>query len=277
MREAGELARQRHPRQIERAWHRRPEIHLVLSTDVSREVDPPAWGRVEVESQHLERYRHLHDPSVSNALRLHGPHRIPARIDLASFIRDLPVAACARQVRHEDISVGAIAKRIEQYLKVVLQILRKVLLPVVDDDAVGLTIVQIRADVEMLGVEQHADIRALGGRIASVWFALGETGRRTSGFPFRFVKAPVHDDSALDWIRGDGGSGRRPVRATLLGLHREGTAEKQKSKAWMHGRAVYPASASAATEYPTFDGAANACAEKVLQHTVPPTHGHVLA
>ena len=187
---------------------------------------PASDTRVRLNAR-LERNRHLDQPSVGNALRFHGPHRVPTRIHLASLVRHLPVGPCAREVRHEDVSVGAIAKRVEQYLKVVLLILGKILLEIIDDDSVGLSVVEIRADVEILAVEQHADIRALGGRLSCVWLALGEVRRRNGLLPFRLVKAAVHDDGAPYRMRDNGSGGPWTPRVTRLGAQPDGSAEQQ--------------------------------------------------
>ena len=102
------------------ARNRRPEIDFVLATNPAAEVDTPHAINAWFESQGLERNPNFGGPSGSIHPGYHKPHRVPARIHVAPFIRDLGVGFGTNRIHHEHETITAVGERIEDHFEAVL-------------------------------------------------------------------------------------------------------------------------------------------------------------
>src|SRR5207249_4411851 len=110
---------QRDPSEVERSWHRRPKGDLVLPPNSPAEVDAPSvpgW----IESERAKRNGDLSHPAVSPDLGPHRSHRVPAQVDLASFVGDLAIRLRPVGIGDEHVAVLTISKGVEQDFEVVL-------------------------------------------------------------------------------------------------------------------------------------------------------------
>ena len=180
--------------QVVDARHRRPVIDLVLAADAAAEIRAPDAPFAALEAQRLERNPHFRGPAVGIHLRRHGPHGIPARVDVAPFVGNLRVGLRAGRVGGKDEAVAAIRERVEQQFERILFAGREVLADVVDDQRRGHRVVAADADVQRVAVEQEAHRRALGRGLPFVRLGLNEVGGGLRGDPRLVVEDAVERD-----------------------------------------------------------------------------------
>ena len=182
---------QRYARDSEGARNRRPVRDLVPMPDATGKVDTPSIARAQLIAERLEGNRHLDGPSIARVCGLHRPHAIPTRVHLAPFVGDLSIGASAGFIRQKEVAVRSVVECIEDNFEVVLLLFLKILANIVDDDVRHIRIVQRRADVQKVGVEEDAHFRGLARRCARARLGLHKPVRRFGRTPDRFVQQPV--------------------------------------------------------------------------------------
>src|SRR6185436_17885300 len=133
VRQARQRARHAGAIEVVDARHRRPVIDFVLAPDAAAEIDAPDAVGAPLEPQRLERNPDLGRPAALAAGRRHGPHRVPAGVDVAPIVGNLRVRSLARHGDDADLALAAIGQVNEDYLHAVLLAGGEVLADVVDD------------------------------------------------------------------------------------------------------------------------------------------------
>ncbi len=168
-----------------------PVVDLVLSSDASREVDPPDRGAAHVEPKRVERQGHLDNPAVFHFARAHEPDRVPARVHLTPLVGDLLVRAGTGGIGHEDETVPPIGKGVENHLEGILIPAKEVLTDLVDYDTLRVAVVAICGDIEVVAVVGEANFRFLGGGLPFLRLALHETTDRPRHPPDGVVQRSI--------------------------------------------------------------------------------------
>ena len=119
-------------------------------------------------------------------------------IDVAALVGDLRVRLRARGVGREHEAVAAIGERVEQHLEGVLLAPGEVLADLVDDDARWIGVAAARADVEIVVVEEHADLGGFGGRLAFERIGLDEVDGGWGAGPRLVPQIAIELDAARE-------------------------------------------------------------------------------
>ena len=133
----------------------------------------------------------------------HGPDRVPARVDVASLVRDLRVRLRAQGVDDEHEPVAAIREGIEDHFEAVLLASHEILPDVVHDHARRVRVVARDADVDRVAVEDDADFGRFAGGLPFVRLGLNESVGRLGEPPRLFVERAVDDDRRARFLRAN--------------------------------------------------------------------------
>ena len=235
----GERSGQTGAIQVVHARDGRPVVDLVLPADAAAEVHAPDAVRAPLEAQRLERDADLRRPPGRIPLRGHGPHRVPARVDVPPFVRDLRVRFGARRIHDEDEPVAAIGERVEDHLEAVLLAGREVLADVVDDERGRRRVVADDADVERVVVVGDAHVGQLGRRLPFMRLGLHEVAGRLRRAPHLFVERAVERDWRARFRRAHhpAAIGRLELQRGVSGQGRAGAQQqRRKSRAPANGQ-----------------------------------------
>ncbi len=204
----------------------RPARLLELPPDAPADVESPDRA-VGWEVQALEGDGELRAPALVRARRRNVPDGIPVFVRLAVREHEA-VDQGAVRVRREVEGIALIAERIEQQFYVVVGPEGRIAGHLRREDSVRLGVMTHHADVEVVGVAQQGDLRALARRDALRRDALNQAADLRRRLPRRLVQDAV-DEDRLRHRRDDGRAGR-PARLLLTesGDRRSGTYEGQQ-------------------------------------------------
>ena len=118
------------------------------------------------------------------------------------------VAHRARRVDLEEVAAALVEVRIERPHEAIVAGERAVAHHLVAEQAIGIGIEAVDAEVETIAIEGDADFGALGGRRAVLGLELCKVGGRDGALPDRFLETPI-DVDALAVVKPDGGDARR--------------------------------------------------------------------
>ncbi len=188
---------------------------LVLADHGAAYLDAPHLVALGPVAQRLERHHHLDGPAAVEAPRLHVPHRVPVAVGVA-LVGDGLVDEAAGGVGVEEQGVAPVVERVdEEAEQVVVQHVERVAAHLGRRPLARRRAVPAAArDVEVLVVEHHPRLGALGGGRALVGQLLDEVGHRRHGLVDRLVEPPV------DAQRGQQRDGAHGGLAAVAGDHR---------------------------------------------------------
>ena len=209
--EARDLTRLRDLEELRVEAGARPASLLELPPDAPADVETPDRA-VRREVQALEGDGELRAPALVRARRLHRPDGIPVFVRLAVREHEA-VDQGAVRVRREVEGVALIAEGVEQQLDVVVGPEGCIAGHLRRENSVRLGVMAHHADVEVVGVAQQGDLRALARRDACSRDALNQVADPGRRFPGWFVQDAVEDDR-LRHGRDCGRPGR-PARLVL--------------------------------------------------------------
>ena len=207
--------------EVELPLERRPIGGLVPSPDVALEVEPPDLLLSLRETKRLERQSKLGAPAVVADLGADVPIAIPVEIEpcarprllpppaaatRSSLVRDLAVVLDAGRIRSEHEAVALVAEGVEDDLKAVALVERRVATALRDDDAVRLRVQAHDAEVDRLVGEHDANLSSLRRGSPRVGRRLKEAGEHLGPGPRGVVGHVPVDERRLT------GSGGRPAR-----------------------------------------------------------------
>ena len=184
-----EIPGQRQPGQGVGPGDGRPVRQLVLPTDAPLEVDPPRAGRRPHRSASARKGMAISAVQPS-ATRLVRTRHTASQLVLISrpSLATCQSARAPAGVGEEDVPVPAVEEGVEDDAEAVLLGIGEVLLDVGDDQPVGLGVVHVRADVEVVGVVGDAHLRLLGGGPPFAGLRLGEAGDGSRAAPHLVVQ-----------------------------------------------------------------------------------------
>ena len=210
---------------------------FVLAHHRAAELDAPDLIARRPIAQRLERHHHLDGPAAVEAGGPDVPHRVPVAVRIA-LVGDLEIRETAQRVGVEEQRVAPVVEGVdEEAEQVVVQQVERVAAHLGGHPLARWRAVPAAArDVEVLVVEHHPGVRALGGRCAIVRELLNEAGDRCDLRVDRLVEPPVHADSGG---QPDGADGRL---ASLAGDHfRRNRRRRTVDGLGRHGRDDVPA------------------------------------
>ena len=227
--EADQRARRRHaedaaapaePRR--RDGNQRQVRPLVLAHHRAPELDAPDLLARRPVAQRLERHDHLEGPAAVEAAGPDVPHRVPVAVRVA-LVGDLLIDEAAQRVGVEEQRVAPVVEGVDQEAEqVVVQHVERVAAHLGGHPLARRCAVPAAAGhVEVLVVEQHPGVGALGGWRPLVRELLDEAGDRGDQRVDRLVELSVHAEP-----RGqpDGADGRLPA---LAGDHVRGNRRRR--------------------------------------------------
>ena len=210
-----------------------PKSLFVFESQGALKVDPPGDG-FRVKGQGAKGQHHFHTPAEITTEHAQIPNTIPA----ADFVAVSPtspaktatattttaatttttataataaspatnnqtVAHHAAGVGLEEVSVDAIEKRINHYLKTVVT--GKIAVPnhLISSQIFGVVREAFGTDVQIFAVEQNANFRLFSGNFPVVRFLLNEVGDDFGVIPDGFIKPAVQFDG-LTWFHAVG-------------------------------------------------------------------------
>ena len=256
-----QFARRGEPVEVVDPRHRRPVVLLALAADVAVEVEPPGL-RARSVAERPQRDRELGGPALVRHLGGHPPARVPVHVEsaagpgasahlrssasapaTAAGVAQLAVVLEPRRGGPKDEAVLEVVVGVEDDPEGVRVLQIGVAPGVGGDDARRIAVVEHRADIDRLVVEEDPDFSALGGGLALEGFGLHEVGQRLGGRPDVFVE-PAVDGRRLERGKGaaDAGAGRRFVFGTHAepGPERQGAEREQGEGREAHNRSNLP-------------------------------------
>ena len=94
-------------------------------------------------------------------------------------------------------------KSVEEHLEVILVVFPEVLSDVVHHEAIGLAVVQVRADIQRVRVVQHTDFGVFSRRLAGAGLTLDEAAGRFHVAPRGLIQQAIDDDRLAHFVRGN--------------------------------------------------------------------------
>src|SRR3954462_14661964 len=167
----------------------RPIVLFVASLDEPTNLESPRLHRVAREAQLTVGNANLRRPPVAVDVCRRLPDRIPRRIAAGRADADV-VRLRARRVHLEEGATQVIVVRVDDELEVIRGEVRVTPHEPRRDTARAERIVELRADVQRVGVEEEAYFAPLGRGLPLVWIELREFGDRPCRGPRRFVEPP---------------------------------------------------------------------------------------
>src|SRR3954471_16972757 len=197
----------------------RPVVLFVASLDEATDLQSPRLHRIAREAQLAVGNANLRCPPVTVDVCRRLPDRIPRRVAAGVADPDV-IRLLASWVYLEEGATQVIVVRVDDELEVIGGEVRVAPHEPRRDTARAERIVELRADVQRVGVEEEAYFAPLGRGLPLVWIELREFGDRPCRGPRRFVEPAIEHDASTERCRDRARHGNRvPVAVSLSRGH----------------------------------------------------------